>query len=60
MELSRIKQVSRKYNISPSTLYRWACYEKFPKLFKRVEKLLFLDEEEFRRIAKKGKDAKEE
>jgi transposase-like protein len=56
MQLVRIKEVAKEYQMSPSTLYRWHCYRKFPKLFAKVGKILFVDTTEFRRVAKESKE----
>ncbi len=56
MQLSRIKDVASRYSMSPSTFYRWHCYGKFPQLFARIGKVLFIDESELRRMAKKSKE----
>lgn len=55
MQLIRIKEVARQYSMSPSTFYRWHCYGKFPRLFARLGKVLFVDETELRRMAKESK-----
>ena len=59
MQLIRVKEVARQYNMSPSTFYRWHCYGKFPNLFARIGKILFVDETELRRIARESKEKKE-
>jgi len=55
MQLVRISEASRKYDMSRSTFYRWHCYRKFPNLFARVGKIVFVDETELRKIARESK-----
>ena len=55
MQLTRIKDVATRYSMSPSTFYRWHCYEKFPQLFAKVGKVLFVDESELRKMARGSK-----
>jgi predicted DNA-binding transcriptional regulator AlpA len=57
MMLVRVKEIARQYSMSPSTFYRWHCYKKFPKLFSRIGKILFVDESEFRKMARESKES---
>jgi predicted DNA-binding transcriptional regulator AlpA len=59
MQLVRIKEVAKEYDMSPSTFYRWHCYGKFPQLFAKIGKVLFVDQTELRRIARESKETKE-
>ena len=59
MQLVRIKDAAKEYSMSPSTFYRWHCYGKFPQLFAKIGKVLFVDETELRRIARESKGTKE-
>ena len=50
MLLTRIREAAKQYSMSPSTFYRWHCCGKFPKLFAKIGKVLFIDEAELRRM----------
>lgn len=58
MQLVRIKEVAKEYQMSPSTFYRWHCYGKFPKLFAKIGKILFVDQTELRRLARESKETR--
>ncbi len=55
MQLARVKDVASRYSMSPSTFYRWHCYGKFPMLFARLGKILFVDELELKKLIKQSK-----
>jgi len=56
MELVRVKEASGRYKISTHTFYKWRALNKFPNLFARIGKVLFVDEAELRRIARQSKE----
>ena len=56
MELLRVKDAGMKYHISPYTFYRWHWSKKFPGLFAKVGKVLFVDGTELRKIAEESKE----
>ena len=56
MMLVKVKEVAKQYSLSPSTFYRWHCYGKFPALFAKIGKVLFVDETELRRLARESKE----
>jgi hypothetical protein len=60
MKLSRVPDVSGRYKISPYTFYGWHSRKKFPNLFAKVGKILFVDEDELRHIAKESKETSRE
>jgi len=55
MQLTRIKDVAIRYSMSPQTFYRWHCYGRFPQLFAKLGKVLFVNESELRKMAKEDK-----
>ena len=55
MQLIRVKEASGRYQISRHTFYKWNALKRFPGLFARVGKVLFVDESELRRIARSSK-----
>ena len=59
MELIRVKDAAKRYGLSPFTLYHWACDGKFPSVFARLGRILYVDATELRRIAKESKEKKD-
>ncbi len=51
VQLIRVKDAAKRYNLSPFTIYHWSSENKFPSLFVRLGKILFIDLEELERIA---------
>ena len=55
MNLLRVKAAADRYKISIFSFYKWHETEKFPGLFAKIGKILFVDETELKRIARKSK-----
>ena len=55
MNLLRVKAAADQYKISIFSFYKWHETEKFPGLFAKIGKILFVDETELKRIAHKSK-----
>lgn len=56
MQLIRVRDAAKRYSLSPFTIYHWSSEGKFPGLFARLGKVLYLDETELRRIARESKE----
>ncbi len=54
MQLIRVKDAAIRYSLSPFTIYRWSCDGKFPTLFARLGKILYVDESELKKLAREG------
>jgi predicted DNA-binding transcriptional regulator AlpA len=52
MRLLRVRDAAEKYGLSRSTLYKWRCYGAFPQMFRKLGRVVFVDEVELRRISK--------
>jgi hypothetical protein len=55
MKLHRVGSMAAQYEISPLTFYAWHSRRRFPNLFVKIGKVLFIDETELRRIARESK-----
>ncbi len=56
MKLIRAQKISELYDLPLGTLYRWHSINKFPNLFYSIGRVLFVDEDELLRLAKKTKE----
>ena len=56
MELLRVREAGRQFQISPLTFYKWRYSQKFPRLFCKVGKILFIDANELRKIADESRE----
>jgi hypothetical protein len=43
MELLRVQPTCQKYSISPHTLYHWKYKNRFPGLFAKLGKIVYVD-----------------
>ena len=55
MKLLRVKAAAKQYSISIYSFYKWNETGKFPGLFVKIGRILFVDETELRRIARASK-----
>ncbi len=55
MHLVRIKDIATRYSMSRSTFYQWRHFGKYPQIFARIGRTLFVDEVELRKMAKQSK-----
>ena len=55
MNLLRVKAAADRYKISVFSFYKWHETQKFPDLFAKIGKILFVDETELKRIARRSK-----
>lgn len=58
MKLVRVQKIAENYGFSLGTLYRWHSVNKFPDLFYSIGRVLFVDENELLRLAKKVEEKK--
>ena len=55
MNLLRVRAAADRYKISIFSFYKWHEIQKFPGLFVKIGRILFIDETELRKIARKSK-----
>ena len=60
MELMRVKDAAKRYSLSPFTIYHWSSDGKFPTLFARLGKILYVDATELKRLVRQSKAKNEE
>ena len=56
MRLVRVQKIADTYDLPLGTLYRWHSVNKFPNLFYSIGRVLFVDENELLRLAKKTEE----
>jgi predicted site-specific integrase-resolvase len=55
MQLIRVRDAAKRYSLSPFTIYHWSCDGKFPTLFARLGKILYVDETELKKLVRQSK-----
>ncbi len=60
MKLKRVKNFAKSQDLPQPTVYRWHREGKFPGLFVKLGRILFIDEDEFWRLVKaaQGKEVR--
>lgn len=55
MQLLRVRDAAKRYSLSPFTIYHWSSDGKFPTIFARLGKILYVDEIELKKLVKQSK-----